>query len=719
LAAEDVEPPFAIGLFGDWGSGKTFFLKKIKNHVEKIAETSRDAISTKPNAFCKTIVQIWFNAWHYVESNLWASLVDNIFRELKNSVKDEDKGKEKYDALMKELKLVQKGADLIREELETAIRSRNIAREKRKQLIKQKISKKKRSIETLKRKVLDEIKDEISHKELIKAAKQIEDLLGIENFEKTVGQVDTTARSLLDFISKAGLLANRTQLLWRSLIAGKIEFSGWKWTLIISSGILILIVGVLLFFKHDKEIWTIITTSVSEAAVVIGAGIAWAKKQLNKASKVVDTIEGIQHRINLQVKEAEVQRRERLTAFNNEIKQLDVEIMEGEKTLQDLEEEVKRIQADINATAPERLVQFIIERAESEDYRKQLGLMAMIREDFENLSDLMEKQKSNGDKKQLNIPKIDRIILYIDDLDRCPPKRVVEVLQAIHLILAFPLFMVVVGVDSRWLSRSLKNRYPFLTLQERNEIENKKPEVYSASTQDYLEKIFQVPYWLKSIDGAQVKDLIQDIIEAEYEEGQEKEKTDNQKKEKQLGQDVRSDDTTEDEQTEYKELEYEAANQHELNLNPRALTISENELTFMGYLGDVVGRTPRTVKRFVNIYRILKASDIRAQSMNFTAKLGAFRFPMLLLAILTGRPGPGQLFFKYLHAADNRKNLKTFLSDLPKTIKSFVTTDKESWDKLLAYLAEFTNKHGQKIKIKDLKDWLPEVTRYGYREWRK
>lgn len=48
---------------------------------------------------------------------------------------------------------------------------------------------------------------------------------------------------------------------------------------------------------------------------------------------------------------------------------------------------------------------------------------------------------------------VERIVLYIDDLDRCPPKRVVEVLEAVHLLLAFPLFVVVVGVDVRWVSR--------------------------------------------------------------------------------------------------------------------------------------------------------------------------------------------------------------------------------------------------------------------------
>ena len=53
---------------------------------------------------------------------------------------------------------------------------------------------------------------------------------------------------------------------------------------------------------------------------------------------------------------------------------------------------------------------------------------------------------------------IERIILYIDDLDRCPPKRVVEVLEAVHLLLAFDLFVVVVAVDARWLERSRTNR---------------------------------------------------------------------------------------------------------------------------------------------------------------------------------------------------------------------------------------------------------------------
>ena len=36
----------------------------------------------RENAFYKRIVQIEFNAWHYVEGNLWASLVEHLFENL-------------------------------------------------------------------------------------------------------------------------------------------------------------------------------------------------------------------------------------------------------------------------------------------------------------------------------------------------------------------------------------------------------------------------------------------------------------------------------------------------------------------------------------------------------------------------------------------------------------------------------------------------------------
>ena len=37
ITAQSARPPLAIGLFGDWGEGKTHFLRRIADHVDKLA----------------------------------------------------------------------------------------------------------------------------------------------------------------------------------------------------------------------------------------------------------------------------------------------------------------------------------------------------------------------------------------------------------------------------------------------------------------------------------------------------------------------------------------------------------------------------------------------------------------------------------------------------------------------------------------------------------
>src|SRR5690606_12021301 len=116
-------------------------------------------------------------------------------------------------------------------------------------------------------------------------------------------------------------------------------------------------------------------------------------------------------------------------------------------------------------TPARRMATFLSERVASDDYRKHLGLIALIRRDLQRLSELLTMQtdaaQGEGVAKGVTegvaggvdesaahqgsgaLPSVQRIVLYVDDLDRCPPARVVELLQAIHLLLAFPLFVVV------------------------------------------------------------------------------------------------------------------------------------------------------------------------------------------------------------------------------------------------------------------------------------
>lgn len=60
-----LETPLTIGVFGDWGTGKTSLLKLVKNNLEK----------EHNNIHC-----VWFDAWKYDrKESLWNALLNTIF----------------------------------------------------------------------------------------------------------------------------------------------------------------------------------------------------------------------------------------------------------------------------------------------------------------------------------------------------------------------------------------------------------------------------------------------------------------------------------------------------------------------------------------------------------------------------------------------------------------------------------------------------------------
>src|SRR5262249_43494180 len=144
--------------------------------------------------------------------------------------------------------------------------------------------------------------------------------------------------------------------------------------------------------------------------------------------------------------DAEVERnRTALLAAEQELARAEARVVAAEAS-------TAALQRRLDAITPTTVLNELIgERANSEDYRRHLGLPAVIRQDLEKLSDTIRKQNrallqqdvgdADADKR------INRIVLYIDDLDRCPINKVIDVLQAVHLLLAFELFIVVVAVD--------------------------------------------------------------------------------------------------------------------------------------------------------------------------------------------------------------------------------------------------------------------------------
>jgi len=142
------------------------------------------------------------------------------------------------------------------------------------------------------------------------------------------------------------------------------------------------------------------------------------------------------------------QRHADLVASRNRAQQ---DVRDAEQEIRDLRDRL------VLVDAAEGLARFLDDRAEGTAYREYRGLLGQVRADLDQLSASLEKARRQWARGgRLGPPPLERIVLYIDDLDRCPPRRVVEVLEAVHLMLALDLFVVVVAVDARWLIRSLE-----------------------------------------------------------------------------------------------------------------------------------------------------------------------------------------------------------------------------------------------------------------------
>jgi hypothetical protein len=100
MLAREVKPPLAIGLFGDWGSGKSYFMQSMKAATKHIADTAKNTPNSK---FCSEVVSVEFNAWHYADTNLWASLVTHILERLAAHVSPALTPEQQVTALVKEL----------------------------------------------------------------------------------------------------------------------------------------------------------------------------------------------------------------------------------------------------------------------------------------------------------------------------------------------------------------------------------------------------------------------------------------------------------------------------------------------------------------------------------------------------------------------------------------------------------------------------------------
>jgi KAP family P-loop domain/TIR domain len=578
VAAKEVRPPLSIGLFGNWGAGKTFFIERMRSRIDALATASAAA---SESAFCSSIRQITFNAWHYSDTNLWASLASQVFEGL--AVED-DAGQlliEELASSRAQLKDANEKRALAGQRVEQARREEQQAREERVTI--------EISLSDLKVAGLEALDDAALIEPLLSQLN--DDLRADEDKRITVAMVE-------DLWSTWGVIH---QIWLRS-----------KTLLIGISGLMVVMVAAVLIMPR----WYTVALAAIAVVVAVARLISGPVRWVAKASRLARDRAGAQERkrdVELQSRLEQLRANERTAVSRVEEARRQVEA--AERTI----EEIK---------SGRRLFSFIQERATGSVYEPYLGIIALVRRDFQRLAELIEGHVKTADG---GLPKLERIVLYIDDLDRCPSDRVVQVLEAVHLLMTSSLFVVVLAVDPRWLLRSLERHH-------QHQLDRVDSAGWAPTPQDYLEKIIQIPFSLPKLTGTGFERLIESFIPVQGSVSRRQTHDDH------IERDIRAAAIRSSvgavNQSDVAQVVPQEQEQNSINLDPAGLHVLPAERAFMVRLGGMIG-TPRSTKRLTNLYRLVRTSlsPERLQVLlGQSAQQPEFPCVQILVAVVIGSP---------------------------------------------------------------------------------
>lgn len=734
IASADTTTPLSVGVFGPWGSGKSFFMRMMKKRIADIAReqrvadkewqrrrTAKEATASDAPKFYGQIAQVEFNAWHYNEANLVASLVDHVLR---NLTVDEERDDEHLEARKTSVHLQLKGAiaqaETAQQQLDEAKKQKEDAKarlraaEQEAELARnglasdqQKLAERAAELTAARERIDTAIKETLkpTTPDLVRA-------LGDAALAAILKEVPSERRQqLVDIEREADSLASfvRRILTGRGLVV-----------------LILLVVGPALAWL--AKIFSTQITALAASAGTALAVLLGALDQIASRRRAIEDMlkeqEAKDEKARKDAQDALTKQRETLAkqieseqeSARDELESRQREVRERETALEQAADAVAAHTTAIDAAAAARaaahtaivdateklqrlssavlLHEFLRELAASDEYRKQLGLFALVRRDFEQLSKLIARSNKDwrAPHKEGQPPLLHRIVLYIDDLDRCSEETVVSVLQVVHLLLAFPLFVCVVAVDPTWVQRCLRGRYKDL-LQGASQQDGDAP---LASAADYLEKIFQIPIWMDPIDETGRSSVVRALLRPGAPAEQTSTGEERTSESRPSGVNLRGSETR---------------TASPRNGAPRAalpdpLAVSELELGYVDSLRAVLSTRPRSLKRFANTYRLLKASLPSVVLENFvTAESDSpHRACLAQLALICGQHNVSKAVLAAFAAADRSMTLGDFLTDHP---------DKEVRAAGAKLLAAKSSGIGD-MPMGVFSDWIKETSRYSF-----
>lgn len=138
------------------------------------------------------------------------------------------------------------------------------------------------------------------------------------------------------------------------------------------------------------------------------------------------------------------------------------------------------------------------EHVSSEDIKSFAKGAGDFLKDAESVSDHLPEHIHafrNEFKELLDAADIDKLVVIVDDLDRCLPKTAIATLEAIRLFLFVERTAFVVGADEMMIEYAVREHFPDLP-------QSVGPVTYARN---YLEKLIQVPFRIPALGVAETR----------------------------------------------------------------------------------------------------------------------------------------------------------------------------------------------------------------------
>ena len=121
-------------------------------------------------------------------------------------------------------------------------------------------------------------------------------------------------------------------------------------------------------------------------------------------------------------------------------------------------------------------------------------ILSMLKKNDKTRTEI--KKFRNEFKDLLKKSKVENVVVFIDELDRCLPDTVLEVFEAMRLFLFVEGMSFVIGADERLIQYSIKSKY--------KEVPGNNMDI----GKEYLEKVIQYPLYIPQLTRAEVNQYL-------------------------------------------------------------------------------------------------------------------------------------------------------------------------------------------------------------------